>query len=46
MLDNCWYLARYANQSYHAMKDTPKSEVQHGCRTISGFLKKEFSDDR
>lgn len=44
-LDNCWYLARYANQDYTAMTRLPCSKVNRGCETISRFLEKEFADD-
>ena len=45
MLDNCWYLARYANQDWVAMTRLPMSKIRSGCATISRFLEKEFSDD-
>ena len=45
MLDNCWYLARYANQDWVAMTRLPCSTVRAGCKTVVRFLEKEYSDD-
>ncbi len=43
-LDNCWFLARYANQDYTAMTRLRCSAVKRGCLTISRFLEKEYAD--
>ena len=46
MEEQCWYLARYANQDFGTMTRLPNRQVRRGCKTISKFLEAEFSDKK